>query len=187
VPKTLDEHDFRIMKSLGEDCRKSVTQIAKEAMTSRPTAMARINQLSENKIIDFGTKIIIQNLDLKLAAIHFETDKGQTTQQIIDTLKACPRVLQLIQLAGKPNYTALVYVEDADTLLSSIECLESVLKVKITSYQRVLPLIGDSFSLKIVLDKCEKTPCGKDCGLCLAYQQNECAGCPSTKDYRGPI
>jgi DNA-binding Lrp family transcriptional regulator len=187
VSKNIDELDVKIMKSLSEDCRKSTTQIAKDAKTSRPTAIARINQLSEKQIIDFGAKINIQKLGFKLASLHFETDKTRTTQQVVDTLKICPRVLQLIQLTGKPNYTALIYVEDAETLLSSIDCLESVLNVKVTSYQRVLPLIGESFSLKIALEKCTKTPCGKECGLCLAYQHNECAGCPPTKDYRGPI
>jgi DNA-binding Lrp family transcriptional regulator len=187
MSKTIDALDVKIMKSLSEDCRKSTTQIAKESGTSRPTTIARIKQLSENHIIDFGAKINLTELGLKLASIHFETKLTETSQQIADKLKLCPRVIQLIQLAGKPNFTALIYVEDAETLLSSIDCLESYLGLKITSYQRVLPLIGESFSLKISLEKCEKTPCGKECGLCLAYQQVECAGCPATKEYRGPI
>jgi DNA-binding Lrp family transcriptional regulator len=184
---TIDALDVKIMKSLSENCRKSTTQIAKEAGTSRPTAIARIKQLSENQIIDFGAKINLTKLGLKLASIHFETDLTETSQQIVEKLKLCPRVIQLVQLAGKPSYTALIYVEDAETLLSSIDCLESFLGLKITSYQRVLPLIGESFNLKISLEKCEKTPCGKECGLCLSYQHIECAGCPATNEYRGPI
>jgi DNA-binding Lrp family transcriptional regulator len=187
MSKTIDALDVKIMKSLSEDCRKSTTQIAKEAGTSRPTAIARIKQLSENQIIDFGAKINLTKLGLKLASIHFETKLTETSQQIADKLKLCPRIIQLIQLAGKPNFTALIYVEDAETLLSSIDCLESYLGLKITSYQRILPLIGESFNLKISLEKCEKTPCGKECGLCLSYQHVECAGCPATNEYRGPI
>jgi DNA-binding Lrp family transcriptional regulator len=184
---TIDALDVKIMKSLSEDCRKSTTQIAKEAGTSRPTAITRIKQLSENQIIDFGAKINLTKLGLKLASIHFETDLTETSQQIVEKLKLCPRVIQLVQLAGKPSYTALIYIEDAETLLSSIDCLESFLGLKITSYQRVLPLIGESFNLKISLEKCKKTPCGKECGLCLSYQHIECAGCPATNEYRGPI
>jgi DNA-binding Lrp family transcriptional regulator len=187
MSKTIDALDIKIMKSLSEDCRKSTTQIAKEAGTSRPTAIARIKQLSENQIIDFGAKLNLTKLGLKLASIRFETDKTEGAQQIIEKLKLCPRVIQLTQLAGKPNYTALIYVEDAETLLSSIDCLESVLNLKITSYQRVIPLIGESFDLKVSLEKCAKTPCGKECGLCISYQQVECAGCPATNEYRGPI
>jgi Lrp/AsnC family transcriptional regulator, leucine-responsive regulatory protein len=184
---TIDALDLKILKSLSEDCRKSTTQIAKEAGTSRPTAIARMKQLSENQIIDFGAKINLTKLGLKLASINFETNLTETSEQIVEKLKLCPRVIQLVQLVGKPTYNALIYVEDAETLLSSIECLESYLGLKITSYQRVLPLIGESFNLKISLEKFEKTPCGKECGLCLSYQHFECAGCPPTKTYRGPI
>ena len=187
MSKTLDELDVRIIKALSEDCRKSTTEVARETQTSRPTATARIKELAENQIVDFGAKVNISKLGFKLVTIHFEIDASQKEEQIIKMLRACPRVLQLVQLVGMPNYTALIYVENSDTLLSSIECLQSVLKAKIISYQRVLPLVGESFSLKIILGKCEKTPCGKECGLCLAYKQNECIGCPSTKDYRGPI
>jgi len=187
MSKTIDDLDIKILKSLSEDCRKSTTQIAKEAETSRPTVIARIRQLSESQIIDFGAKLNLTKLGLKVAALHFETDKAQGSQQVVDKLRLCPRVLQLVQLVGKPDYTALIYVEDAETLLSSIDCLESFLGIKITSYQRVLPLIGESFDLKISLEKCSKTPCGKECGICLSYKHTECAGCPATKEYRGSI
>jgi Lrp/AsnC family leucine-responsive transcriptional regulator len=187
MSKTIDALDVKILKSLSEDCRKSTTQIAKEAGTSRPTTIARIKQLSENQIVDFGAKINLTKLGLKLASIHFETNLTETSQQIVEKLKLCPRVIQLVQLSGKPSYTALIYVEDAETLLSSIDCLESYLGLKIMSYQRVMPLIGESFNLKMSLEKCAKTPCGKECGLCLSYQHVECAGCPATTEYRGPI
>ncbi len=186
MSKTIDAIDIKIMKALSEDCRKSTTKIAKEAKTSRPTAIARLKQLSENQIVDFGAKINLTKLGLKLASIHFKTTLTETAQ-IVEKLKLCPRVIQLFQLAGKTSYTALIYVEDAETLLSSIDCIESLLGLKITSYQRILPLIGESFSLKIPIEKCDRTPCGKECGLCLSYQHVECSGCPSTKEYRGPI
>ncbi|HLN46477.1 MAG: Lrp/AsnC family transcriptional regulator [Chloroflexota bacterium] len=184
---SIDALDVKIMKSLSEDCRKSTTQIAKESGTSRPTAIARINQLSENQIIDFGAKINLKKLGFKFATIHFETSITEGASQIVEELRRCPRVVQLIQLVEKPNYTALIYVEDAETLLSSIGCLESYLNLKITSYQRVIPLIGESFNLHISLEKCAKTPCGKECGLCLSYQHTECVGCPTSKEYRGTI
>ncbi len=187
MSRTVDAVDLKIMKSLSEDCRKSTTQIAKEAGTSRPTAIARIKQLSENQIVDFGAKINLTKLGLKLASIHFETNLTEPSEQIVEKLKLCPRVIQLVQLAGKTSYAALIYVEDAETLLSSVNCLESFLGLKIASYQRIIPLIGESFNPKICLEKCEKTPCGKECGLCLSYRQIECAACPATTEYRGPI
>jgi len=187
MSKTVDALDVKIMKSLSEDCRKSTTLIARETGTSRPTAIARLKKLSENQIVDFGVKINLTKLGLKLATIYFETELTEQSQQTIEKLKLCPRVIQLAQLAGKPSYTALIFVENAETLLSMIDCLESFLDLKITSYHRVIPLIGESFNLKICLEKYEKTPCGKECGLCLSYQHIECAGCPATNDYRGSI
>jgi len=187
MAKTIDALDLRILKSLSEDCRKSTTQIANEAGTSRPTAIARIKHLSESQIVDFGAKINLTKIGLKLASIHFDTNLTDSSEEIVEKLKLCPRVVQLVQLSGKPSYTALIYIEDAETLLSSIECLETFLGLKISSYQRVIPLIGKSFNPKICLEKCEKTPCGKECGLCLSYRQVECAACPAISEYRGPI
>ena len=184
MPKNLDELDLEILKSLIEDCRKSTTQIAKEAHTTRPTAIARINRLVEEGIVDFGAKINVTKLALKLATIHFEAQKGQSTDDILNALKKCPRIVQLIQLTGKPVFTALMVVEDANTLLSSIERMSSTLNINVVSYQRVLPLIGETFSVKISPEKHDLTPCGNDCRLCLSYQQNECVGCPASNFYK---
>ncbi len=187
MPKQIDKIDIKIINALSEDCRKSTTQIAKEVDASRPTVIARLKQLSENNIIDFKAKVNLKNLGLKFATIHFRVEKARESKQIVEKLKQCPRVLQLIQWAGKQNYAALVYVEDAETLLSTIDCLESFLGLKIQSYQRALTLIGESFNLNLSIEKCEKAPCGKECGLCLAYQHEECKGCPTTTKYKGPI
>jgi DNA-binding Lrp family transcriptional regulator len=182
-----DEIDLRIMKSLSEDCRKSTTQIAKEAGISRPTAIARIRNLAEKKIVDFDAKVNVTSMGFKMALATLETDNLEERQGIVTILEACPRVLQLVQTIEKPSYTALVCAENSETLLSAIECLRSVLSAKITSWQRVKPIIGDTFDLKIFLEKCELTPCGKKCGLCSSYQESECVGCPATKDYKGPL
>jgi DNA-binding Lrp family transcriptional regulator len=187
LPETIDELDLRLIKSLSEDCRKSTTQIAKEVGTSRPTAIARINSLAERQIVNFGAKINVAKLGFKLISVHFETEKIEEAKSILAKLSACPRLLQLFQEVGKNHFTAVVFAENAETAISTVECLRTALNAKITSWERILCLTGDSFSLKIVLDKCEKTPCGKECGICISFQQSECIGCPSTKDYRGPI
>lgn len=187
MAKTLDQLDLKILKALTQDSRKSITQVAEEAGTTRPTVMARINSLISEEIIDFGAQVNIAKLGLKMAAVHFEARKDQSAEEISGVLKKCPRVIQLIQLTGKAIFTALVVVEDAGTLLSCVECMSSVLKINMNSYQRVLPLIGQYFRVKIDPQKKEITPCGKDCHICLSYQQNECVGCPSSTYYKGPL
>jgi DNA-binding Lrp family transcriptional regulator len=175
------------MKSLSEDCRKSTTQIAKEAGISRPTAIARIRQLADNRLVDFGAKINVAKLGFKLALLTFEIDNSRKEESTIEKLGSCPRVLQLIQTVGKSECEALVCAEDADTMLSAIECLESVLNIKVNSWQRVSPILGESFNLRIFLEKCEFTPCGKKCGICASYKESACVGCPAVKEYKGSL
>ena len=185
--EAIDELDLRIIKSLSEDCAKSTTQITKEVRSSRPTVIARIANLKKSKIVDCGAKVNVSKLGFKLASIHFEAKDAQSEEHLVATIKKCPRLLQLFQITGKPIYLALVYTENAETLLSTIDCLSTVLNAKTISYQRVIPLIDESFNLRISLEKCDVTPCGKECGLCIAYKQNECFGCPTTKAYKGQI
>lgn len=186
MQNSIDEIDLRIIRSLTEDCRKSTTQIAKEVGISRPTAIARMNELAKMNIVDFGAKVNIEKLGFKLALITLETDETQKRQDIVDKLAVCPRVLQLVQTIAKPIYTALVCAETAETLLSSIECIRNVLSARIISWQRVKPVIGETFGLKIFLEKCELTPCGKKCAICVSYTESDCVGCPATTDYKGP-
>jgi len=187
LPKTRDELDLKFIKSLSGDCRKSITQIAREVGTSRPTAIARINSLAESKIVDFGAKINIAKLGFKLISVHFELEKEEEAENILSKLLTCPRLLQLFQEVGKNRYNAVMFAENAETMISAVECLRTELNVNITSWERIICLRGHSFSLKISLDKCEKTPCGQECGTCISFQQSECLGCPSTKDYKGPL
>ena len=183
----VDDVDVRILKSLSEDCRKSTTQVAKETGISRPTAIARTKRLADDHIIDFGAKVNVTKLGFKMALLTIERDTAAKEEDMVERLAACPRVLQLVQTVGKPEYTALLCAEDADTMLSAIECLKSVLNAKVNSWQRVRPVLGESFNLKIFLEKCEFTPCGKKCGICASYQESACVGCPSTRDYKGPL
>jgi DNA-binding Lrp family transcriptional regulator len=182
-----DDVDLKIIKSLSEDCRKSTSQIARETEISRPTAIARIKNLADEQLVDFGAKVKIANMGFKMASLALETDTGEAKIESTAVLETCPRVLQLVQTIEKPHYSALVWAEDSGTLLSVIECLRTVLSATIASWQRVKPIIGDAFDLKVFLEKCELTPCGKRCGLCSSYQESECTGCPPTKDYRGPL
>jgi DNA-binding Lrp family transcriptional regulator len=182
----VDDVDVKIIKSLSEDCRKSTTQVAKEARVSRPTAIARIKNLADDQIIDFGAKTNVAKLGFRMALLAFERSTKTKEEDITKKLAACPRIVQLVQAVGKPEYTALVCAEDADTMLSAIGCLEDVLGVKV-SWQRVKPIIGESFNLKIFLEKCEFTPCGKKCGVCTSYKESACVGCPATEEYKGPL
>lgn len=187
MSKTIDALDLKIINSLSQNCRKSITQIAKDAGTSRPTVIARMNSLATRKIVDFSAKINVAKLGFKIASVHFETEKTEDAENIIAKLSACPRLIQLFQEVGKNTFTAIMFAENTDTIISAIDCFKTALNAKITSWERIIYHTGGSFDLKIFIEKCEKTPCGKECSLCLSFQHSECTGCPATLDYKGPI
>ena len=185
MPNSLDEIDFKIIKSISEDCRKTTTQVAKEAAISRPTAIARLKELAKKQIIDFGAKVNVEKLGWKLAMVSFGTEETEKKKDMIQKLELCPRVLQITQNLAMPQYIALICGETPETLLASIECVRSMIDAKITSWQRVKTIIGETFSLKVLLEKSELTPCGKKCALCVSYQESDCIGCPGTLNYKG--
>jgi DNA-binding Lrp family transcriptional regulator len=183
----LDKTDTKILESLRKDSRKPTAQVAKEVGISRPTAIARIRNLVQKNLIDFGAKVNVAGLGFKLALLNLESGSIEDEQEIMAKLQACPRVLQLVQTVERPTYSALVCAENTETLLSTIECLRSVLGAKIISWQRVKPIMGETFNFKVFLEKCEFTPCGKKCGVCPNYKELECVGCPAAAEYRGTL
>ena len=183
----LDTIDLKIIKSLTENCRKSTSQIAKEAGISRPTAIARLETLTENGIIDFSVRVNLSKLGFKLGLVTYQFDEDQPKQDVLAKVKNCPRILQLLRTVNSSTYTALIFAENTETKLSAIECLRSVLNARTVSAQRVKPVLGETFDLKIFLEKCELTPCGKKCGICSNYEESECIGCPASKYYKGRL
>ena len=181
----LDAIDLRIIESLTENCRKSTSQIAKEARISRPTAIARLKALEGNCVVDFSARVNLIALGLKLALVTYEVDETQVKEDVLARVKNCPRILQLLRTVNRPIYTALIFAENTETKLSAIECISRVLNAKIISSKRVKPVLGETFDLKIFLEKCELTPCGKKCGICSNYKDSECVGCPAAKSYKG--
>ena len=123
MSQKIDETDLRIIESLSEDSRKPTTQVAKEAGVSRPTAIARIKKLEENRVVDFGAKVNFSRIGFKLALLSLETDRIEGKEEITTKLKLCPRVLQVVQMVEKPTYSALICAENTETLISAIACL----------------------------------------------------------------
>ena len=187
MPEKFDEIDLKILASLQKDSRKSVTQIARETRVSRPTVAGRLEKLAENKLVDFSIGMDTMALGFKLALVTFEMNDTKDKQEIKSKIIQCPRVLQMLDFVDKPGYTLLVYSENTETLLSAIECFKSIVGNANLSWQRVKQNHGEKTPIKIFSTKCEITPCGKKCGVCSSYVQQECLGCPATNEYKGPL
>jgi len=187
MPEKFDEIDLRILDSIQKDTRKSVTKIARETGVSRPTVISRLGKLVENKLVDFNIEMDIMALGFKLALITLEINDSADKQKIESRIIQCPRVLQLLDFVDKPGCSLLVYAENTETLLSAVECFKSIVGDANLSWQRVKQNRGEKIPIKIFSTKCEITPCGKKCGMCSSYVQQECLGCPATKEYKGPL
>lgn len=184
----LDEVDLRIINSLAKDARKTVTLIAKEAGISRPTAISRLNKLGKNNVVRLGACVNVLELGFKLALMALMTKSTKARQKLETKLVLCPRVLMLMQTDGNPEYLALIYSENTETLVSVVECVKDISDTEMIWWHRSkLPLLPEAFDLKIFPKKHELAPCGKKCGECSSYQNQECLGCPAVKEYKGPL
>jgi len=184
----LDKVDLRIMHSLAQDARKAITQLSVDAGISRPTAINRLKKLRENGILSVHATVNITKLGFKLALVTFRTKSNNAGQEPRTGLAVCPRVLLLVQKSGDRDCSALLYSENTETLLSVVECVKSVSGVELTSWHRLSPpLLPEAFELKLFPHKGKLTPCGKKCGVCSNYQNQECLGCPAVVEYKGPF
>jgi len=187
MPQKLDKIDLRIIKSLMSDVRRSATQLSKDAGVSRLTIINRLKKLTAENIIGTNMGINIGKLGFQTALVALEV-KGDLKQQLERKISECPRVLTLLRLREKANLLVLLYGENQNTLGSTIECLRDLPNVDIIYvHHSSLPLFPETFSLRVFPDKNDLTLCGKKCGDCLRYQNDQCVGCPTVTEYKGPL
>jgi len=187
VSYKLDEIDLRIISSLTKDSRKTVTKIAKMARISRPTAIARLERLRKNNVVHISARVNITKLGFKFALVALKTKSAESRRNTLTKLAVCPRVLTLLQTSGTQNYYAILYGENTETLLSVIESFKTFSSMEVVSWNRAKPLLPETFDLKVFLEKRKHAPCGKKCGECSSYQNNECFGCLAVTEYTGPL
>lgn len=180
----LDEVDFKLISSLARDARSTTTQIAADARISRPTAIKKLRKLTRNKVVSLGARVNLTKLGFKLALITFKTQGNR--KELKTSLFLCPRVLMLIETGGNPHYLALLYGENTETLVSTIECMKSISGMEIVSWHRLKPpILPETFALQVFPTKNEVAPCCKKCAICSNYQNKECLGCPAVTEYKG--
>jgi len=184
----LDHIDLKIINSLAKDARKTITQIANDAGISRPTAINRLKKLRKNNVVNLGARVNVTKLGFKLGLVALKTIDVETKQKPDANLVVCPRVLLILQTSGNPNYLALLYGENTETLVSVIDCFKCFSGMEVVSWHRSKPpLKVETFDLKVFPEKNELAPCGKKCGDCSSYRNLECLGCPAVNEYKEPF
>ena len=187
APRKLDPKDLRIIHSLREDARKSITQLAKETGLSRPTVVSRLEKMMQQRILHISAGINIRELGFPTACVCLELRGDDLRQRVERDLSGCPRVLMFLRTAEKANALVFLFGEDQNTLRSTIESLRDLGADLVDVYHSEPPISPECFSLRVFLEKSDMTPCGRRCSDCVRYQDDQCVGCPAVKEYKGPF
>jgi DNA-binding Lrp family transcriptional regulator len=180
----LDELDLKIIRKLQVNGRASVTELAEEVGSSRPTVTSRLHQLLESKIITIKGGLNLRRLSYKVALVGLEVRTDEARKEIEAFLRNCPRVLNIFRTSEKANLLLNVWGEDDQTINSTIESFGDQRNASIV-YAHYLgtPIHGDVI-INAEAKKSDETPCGTKCSECHRYQKAWCRGCPSSSDYR---
>lgn len=189
MPKEiLDDVDLKLINSLRKDARGSITDLAKDAGISRPTAMKRLSSLVDEEMIGIEAGLNLKKLGFRIGCVGLEVEGAESRNNIRKFLQKCPRVLIVLCPFEKINFSVYVYGENQETLRSVVYSFSEFPNTRIAyvNYSDP-PLYPNTFQVPIHITKSEETPCGKDCSECYSFKEDLCLGCPAIQEYKGPL
>ena len=186
--KKLDKVDFNIIRSLREDARRSITELASDVSISRPTVMKRLRRMLEKETIGIETGINLKELGLRVGCVGLEVKGSESRSKVKKMLENCPRVLMILCPFEKVTFSVYVFGENQDTLRSTIYGFAAFPNTSIThvSYSDP-PLYPKTFPLRIGYKKDTVAPCDLKCGDCFSFNEGVCVGCPAVVWYKGSL
>ncbi|UCZ54192.1 Lrp/AsnC family transcriptional regulator [Bacillus shivajii] len=109
----IDETDRKILELLMENGRMSYVDIGKELNLSRVSVRERVNQLTENGVIEKFTVVINSEKVGKGVSAFFEVDcEPSSLVQVAESLASNPKVASCYQMTGPSTLHMHVLVED---------------------------------------------------------------------------
>jgi DNA-binding Lrp family transcriptional regulator len=188
----LDEIDWKIIKELQQDGRRSFRELGEAIKYTGLGAKKRVEKLLGQKMIEVSASINSEALNINLAMLFLEMESSEAMQAVLDRFRDCPRIINFFTTLGGYNLIAFVMAEDKGAL----EC-ESIEKCSLRSARGIrrsefFPIRNVHYkpfiNLRLPTNLKEGlAPCGADCLSCKGYQSTKCVGCPSSLHYRGPI
>ena len=183
----VDNLDLKIIHQLQKNGRISITELADNIHSSRPTITNRLKKLVDNDVVMVRGGLNITKFGFKMACIGLEVTDSTTLSELEAAMKCCPRVLNIYRTTDKANIHITIWGENDQTVNSTIESYRGIPNVNVI-YAHYLgtPIHGD-----IMIDICSTTgdllPCGKkDCN-CPRLEAGWCMGCPASKSYQSPV
>jgi DNA-binding Lrp family transcriptional regulator len=186
--KKMDKVDLKIIQSLRNDARRSITELAKDAGISRPTAMKRLERMVKDTDICIDTGINIRKLGFRVGCVGIEVKEAEARKNVEKVLLSCPRVLMVLCPFEKISFSVYVYGENQESLRSTIYSLGELpgANIAYVNYSDP-PLHPKTFIIDTYSKKESITPCGRNCSECYSYNQGICVGCPAVVEYKGPL
>ena len=189
----MDKIDWRLIKELQADGRKTFKDLGEAIGFTSLGAKKRYEKLRKKNLINISALVNANVLDLRLAFILLDIENVEALRNIIERYNNCPRVINFFTTMGTYNLVALVMAEDQTTLES--ECTEKCALRSGKGIRRSeLYIIGQvhhfpflPLSVENLGGKREVAPCGVKCKDCQSFQNEKCVGCPTLKDYKGPL
>ncbi|MFQ6053785.1 MAG: AsnC family transcriptional regulator, partial [Candidatus Bathyarchaeia archaeon] len=180
--------DLKIISSLGEDARKTVTQLAKETGLSRPTVTNRLSGMIKQNTLRITAGLNIKKLGFPIAYVSLETRGADLRQKVERNLLNCPRVLMILRPSEKANLSVLLFGEDQRALRSTIESLRDFTGADLVDvHYSEPPSFPEHFHIRVFPEKSDTAPCGRKCVDCIRYKNVQCVGCPMVTEYKGPL
>ena len=186
--KKMDKIDLKIVRSLREDARRSITDLASDVGISRPTVMKRLKKMLEKETIHIDTGINLKELGLRIGCVGLEVKGAESRSKVRKILQNCPRVLMILCPFEKTTFSVYVFGEDRETLRSTIYSFATFPDTSIAhiSYSDP-PLYPKTFPIRIGSKKSTVAPCSIKCSDCFSYNEGACVGCPAVVEYKGSL
>ena len=184
----LDKIDIKILEELSENPQSTLTNIASNTKISRPTITTHLKDLSDSGLLLYKAGPSLKNMNFVTALVALEVKGEQSRLDTEKYISYCPRVMNIFRTPGKANLHVFCWGEDENTLTATIETFRNMPSTEVISTLNLGHLVSGDFTIDLSKEKNKDSPCGKlICSECQTYQAGDCFGCPSTKDYKGPL
>lgn len=109
VPETLTGIDFKILKTLNRDARKSIADIAEEVGISPKTARRRLNRMNENGLASFTIEWTPRSENNFITVFHLFLHEGTDINSTIKhiTKKYSPHIAYVLSYSNLPNFMTM--------------------------------------------------------------------------------
>jgi len=91
----VDNLDLKIIHQLQQNGRISITELADNIHSSRPTTTNRLKKLVDKNVVMVKGGLNISKFGFKMACIGLEVTDGKTLGELESTMRCCPRVMNI--------------------------------------------------------------------------------------------